>query len=223
MSMLYRSLTSALALSLALASVAHAAQDDIDKVLGSVQVAAGQQAGDVGTVDGAVRIGAGAGVRKVHTVNGAIDTGDRVTAQALSTVNGAIVLGRDGHISGDVSAVNGGIDLGSGGEIDGRVSNVDGRIRVAAAHVAGGIATVAGDIEIGAGARIEGGIRVEKCNTGRLGWFNHCRKPRVVIGPGAVVQGTLDFRRQVDLYVSDSAQVGPIKGATPQRFSGDHP
>jgi len=44
-----------------------------------------------------------------------------------------------------------------------------------------------------------------------------------VIGPHAIVDGTLEFRREVDLYVSDSARVGTIKGATANKFTGDHP
>jgi hypothetical protein len=38
-----------------------------------------------------------------------------------------------------------------------------------------------------------------------------------------VVQGTLEFRRDVVLKVSDSAQIGPVKGATVERFHGDAP
>ena len=90
------------------------------------------------------------------------------------------------------------------------------------AHVAGGIETVGGDITIGADSHVEGGILVDKPG----GWFNfnsNSRLPRVVIGPHAVVQGTLEFRREVVLQVSDSAQIGPVKGATPVKFSGDAP
>jgi hypothetical protein len=49
------------------------------------------------------------------------------------------------------------------------------------------------------------------------------KNPRIVIGPHAVVDGTLEFRRDVDLYVSDTAKVGTITGATASKFSGDHP
>jgi len=46
---------------------------------------------------------------------------------------------------------------------------------------------------------------------------------RVVIGPGAVVKGTLSFQREVKLYVSDRATIGPVEGATVNKFSGEHP
>jgi predicted acyltransferase (DUF342 family) len=81
---------------------------------------------------------------------------------------------------------------------------------------------VAGDITIGANSRVEGGILVDKPNNG---WFHSgsTRKPVIVIGPHAVVQGTLEFRREVVLKVSDSAQIGPVKGATVEKFSGATP
>jgi hypothetical protein len=47
--------------------------------------------------------------------------------------------------------------------------------------------------------------------------------PRIVIGPGASVQGDLRFERSVQLYVSDKATIGSVTGATPIPFSGDAP
>jgi hypothetical protein len=44
-----------------------------------------------------------------------------------------------------------------------------------------------------------------------------------VIGPGAVVKGELRFEREVRLYVSDTATIGNVVGATPVKFSGDRP
>jgi hypothetical protein len=56
------------------------------------------------------------------------------------------------------------------------------------------------------------------------GWFNsNSRAPRIVIGPGAAVQGTLRFERDVRLYVSDKATIGPVTGAAVVRFTGDNP
>jgi hypothetical protein len=49
------------------------------------------------------------------------------------------------------------------------------------------------------------------------------KKPRVVIGPGAVVEGKINFRRAVDLYVSDKAKIGAVEGATAKTFTGDKP
>jgi len=121
-----------------------------------------------------------------------------------------------------VNAVNGSIHLASGAEIGGRLENVNGAIVLDGAHVAGGIGTVGGDITVGADSHVEGGILVDKPNNGWFHWGSD-RKPVIVIGPHAVVQGTLEFRRDVVLKVSDSAQIGPVKGATVERFHGDAP
>ncbi|OZB61480.1 MAG: hypothetical protein B7X39_01650 [Lysobacterales bacterium 14-68-21] len=212
----------ALALALALVvPLAANAQDSIDKVNGSVHVEAGQQVGDASAVNGSVHIEDGATVRKASTVNGSVELGDKAQASEVGTVNGAVTLGAGARISGKVEAVNGAIRLGKGADVGGRVSNVNGAISLDAAHVGGGLGTVSGDINVGADSHVEGGILVEKPG-GWFHWGNH-RPPHVVIGPHAVVQGTLEFRREVVLEVSDSAQIGPVKGATPVKFSGDTP
>jgi hypothetical protein len=209
-----------LALFLPLAAVA--ADNDVDKVNGSVQVDAGQHAGDVGSVNGSVHIGDHAVVQKASTVNGSVDLGAQARAAELGTVNGAIRLASGSQVGGKVEAVNGAIILAQGAQVDGHLSNVNGAITLDAAHVAGGLETVAGDITVGAGSHVEGGILVDKPNNGWFHWGSE-RKPVVVIGPHAVVQGTLEFRRDVVLKVSDSAQIGTVKGATVERFHGDAP
>jgi hypothetical protein len=211
---------SAILLSLCVAGSAFARGVDVDKINGSIQIESGQQAGDLSTVNGSIRIADGASAQKVSTVNGGIDIGERASADSLETVNGGIQLGAGAKVAKTVEAVNGSVQLGKGANIAGHVSNVNGRFTLDAAHIGGGIETVGGDIEIGADSRIEGGILVDK----QHGWFNWGNsKPRIVIGPRAVVQGTLEFRREVDLFVSDSAKIGTVTGATPQKFPGDHP
>jgi cytoskeletal protein CcmA (bactofilin family) len=208
-------------LALLCAGNAHAGQD-VDKLNGSIHVASGERMGDLSTVNGSINLAEGASADAVHTVNGAIRAKDKVSAASLKTVNGSIQLGKHGRIRGDVATVNGSITLDPGADVAGHVSNVNGRIRIDGAHVVGGLETTAGDIHIGAGSHIEGGIMV---NRAHRGWFGNgsSRKPRIVIGPDAVVKGTLDFQQPVDLYVSDRATVGTIKGATAQHFSGDRP
>ena len=213
-------ITAALALGLPLLA---AAQDsDIDKVNGSVQVEAGQHAGAVSTVNGVVHIADGAVVHKTSTVNGAIELGDKAQASEVGTVNGEVTLGSGSRVSGEVSAVNGSLHLAPGADVGGKLDNVNGAIVLDGAHVAGGISTVGGDITVGANSHVEGGILVDKPG----GWFNwnsNNRLPHIVIGPHAVVQGPLEFRRDVVLQVSDTAQIGPVKGATPVKFTGDTP
>jgi len=175
-------------------------------VNGSVRVPAGEHSGAVGTVNGAVEVGESAVVEKVSDVNGPIELGAHASASSVDAVNGTVSLGEAVRVSGGV-------------EVGGAVRNVNGHIVLNGAHVGGGLRTVGGDIDVLGGSRVEGGIVVEKS-----GWFNtDLKKPRIVIGPGASVQGNLHFERPVQLYVSDKASIGPVSGATPVMFSGEQP
>lgn len=154
----------------------------------------------------------------IDKVNSGIGIDDDSTAGTLETVNGGISIGAKGVVRDDAGTVNGSIRLDPDANVGGRVETVNGGITLDRAHVGGGIETVAGDIEIGAGSRVEGGITVRK----PTGWsWGKQRTPRVTIGAGAVVEGTLRFEREVELYVHDSATVGAIEGATAKRYSGD--
>ncbi len=191
-------------------------------VNGSVHVPAGLHSGDVGTVNGEVEVAENAVVKSVRAVNGEIELGAHAAADSITTVNGEVKLAQDAHVQGGITTVNGGVNLAGGTDIGGAVKNVNGHIVLNGAHVAGGLRTVSGDIDVGSGSKVDGGILVQKSSS----WFGSSgdtRKPRIVIGPGAVVQGDLRFERDVELYVSDKATIGPVSGATPVSFSGDKP
>jgi hypothetical protein len=191
---------------------------DIDKVNGSIHVPANAAVGKLSTVNGGINVGANAHAKSAETVNGGIDLDNGVTIDSLETVNGGIRVGEQDKVGKTIEAVNGSITLHTGADVGGRVSNVNGSIKLDAAHIGGGIETSNGDITVGANSRVEGGILVNEDHS----WFHSTsRKPHIVIGPHATVQGTLQFKREVELYVSDSATVGQIEGATPQKFSGD--
>jgi DUF4097 and DUF4098 domain-containing protein YvlB len=195
-----------------------------NSVNGSISIAAGQKSGDVATVNGEVSVGDGATVGSTMTVNGGVKLGSHVAAQSLKTVNGEISLGDATKVSDGVMTVNGALMLDKGVDVGGKLANVNGAIRLVSAHVGGGITTVNGDIEVGGGSRVEGGIHVEKPDFSSDNFKKDRKVPRIVIGPGAVVEGPLRFEREVKLYVSDSATVsGPIEGATAEKFSGDQP
>ena len=147
--------------------------------------------------------------------------GDHATATSLESVNGSIKVGAGAHVSGTVTSVNGDLTLDDGAEVSGALTNVNGTITLTAAHVAGGIKTVNGDMNIIGPSHVEGGIFVEKSSIGLLQLGQHV--PRIVIGPGATVQGELHFERKVQLYVSDKATIGAVTGATPISFTGDSP
>jgi hypothetical protein len=189
-------------------------------VNGSVDIPAGESVESATTVNGAVHVGDGATVGKAATVNGAIHLGQNVTATSAKTVNGGIRVGSGAKVTDDVIAVNGGIDLAKGADVVGRVTNVNGSIRLEAAHVGRGITTFNGDVRVGTGSRVEGGIHVEKPE-GSGDWTHNV--PRIVIEPGAVVEGPLKFEREVRLYVAESAQIGPVEGATVEKYMGEEP
>jgi DUF4097 and DUF4098 domain-containing protein YvlB len=190
-------------------------------VNGSVDVPRGAKRGEVTTVNGSIRIGDDASVSSAHTVNGDIRVGTHATADSVHTVNGAITLGAGARVNTTVTTVNGALALHDDAEVAGAVSSVNGDITLTAAHVAGGLKTVNGDISLRGNSRIEGGILVRKPEFSLFHWESS--GPRIVIGPGAMVSGSLRFEREVRLYVSDRATIGPVTGATPIRFAGETP
>src|SRR5262245_23717728 len=198
---------------LALAGVACDIDSDSDRVNGSVEVAAGQPVQDASTVNGAVRVAEGAAVKDAETVNGGITIGNNATANSVQTVNGSITIGENASVAADVSCVNGSIILHKGADVAGKLANVNGKFELTGAHVGGGIHTVMGDIDVGANTRVEGGIYVERSKGFTISFTKQV--PKIVIGPGATVQGPMKFEREVKLYVSESATIGEVIGATP--------
>lgn len=196
---------------------------NISKVNKSIHVPSGEVAGDVDTVNGSVTIGSGATVRSAETVNGSIRIEASARAESAETVNGSVRIGTDGVVMRDAETVNGAVQLEARADVQGGVETVNGSITLdEQAHVGAGIETVNGDIELGADSRVEGGILVDKP---AMSWFNsNNRKPRITIGPRAQVTGDLVFKREVDLFVHDTARIeGKVIGATAKTFSGDRP
>ena len=192
---------------------------DVSTVNGSIEIEANGIAQEVETVNGGIELGSGAKTRSLDTVNGGVSLGENAQVEGdVETVNGGITLAKAARVTGSIDSVNSGISLAPGAEVQGRVENVNGAIRLEQAHVGGGIGTVGGDIEVGAQSRVEGGIQVKKSRGVNVG---KKKVPRVVVGPGAVVQGPLKFEREVKLYVSETATIGPVEGATAVKFSGD--
>jgi hypothetical protein len=195
--------------------------DGSAKVNGSIDVPAGKQAGAVSTVNGSIHVDDNAAVTSATTVNGSLHLGEHATAVSLTSVNGSITLGHGAHVSGGASTVNGTLTLGDASEVLGALSNVNGKITLDAAHVGGGIKTLNGSMTLSGASRVEGGILVEKSSSGLTQAVEDV--PRIVIGPGATVQGELRFERTVKLFVSDKATIGTVTGATPISFTGDSP
>src|SRR5690606_14662694 len=115
--------------------------------------------------------------------------------------------------------VNGGIFVDSGGNVANNIETVNGAIGIVGTELGGGIETVNGDITVGVDSHVHGGIKVSKPTSNWMPIkFGNNRKPRIVIGPNAVVDGELVFEREVTLYVHTSARIGKVTGATPVAF-----
>jgi hypothetical protein len=185
--------------------------------------------GGLNTVNGKIIVDNGASVENANTVNGRngrVSVGDNVTTEDLSTVNGSIAVGENTKVDGDVGAVNGSITLEKGCIVSREVSNVNGRIELTGAEVGGDIETVNGDVELADASVVKGDLVVEKPSG--WGWDkDKSRKPRIVIGPGSRVEGTIELEREVELFISESAEVGGVSGVMSMddavRYSGDHP
>jgi DUF4097 and DUF4098 domain-containing protein YvlB len=212
-----------LAAAVSLASLAaFASPPNIDKVNGSVRAEAGKEYGSLETVNGSIRVEAGAIARSAETVNGSVSLAEGARIGSIETVNGAVSLAAQAEVEKGIEVVNGGISLGEGALVRGRIEGVNGSISLRAAEVQGGIETVNGNITIGADSRVAGGILVNKPTGSWFNWGSESKKlPRIEIGPRAVVEGDLVFKREVELFVHETAKVGRIEGATAQRFGGD--
>lgn len=211
-----------LALSLLLPLTAFAVDQDINKISDNIRIESGQHADDLSTVSGDIEVGDHAVVGDVNAISGVITVGREAKVTDLGTVSGNIRVGEGAVANGNIGTVSGRIELLPSAQVKGRVSGVSQSITLSDARVGGGIETVSGNITIGAGSVVEGGILVNQPQHGNV-HFGNGHAPTIVIGPKAVVKGTLEFRHEVVLKVSDSAQIGTVKGATPEKFSGANP
>ena len=201
--------------------------DGATSVNGSITVGDGAVVtGSLNTVNGKVRIGDDATIEDASTVNGSMKVGDNVTADELETVNGSISVGTGSRIAGEIDTVNGGITLEKGTVAASNVGNVNGSIELEGSEVGGNIQTVTGDVHLSDASTVKGDIVIEKPSMWSFGSKNN-KMPKVVIGPGSVVEGKIILEREVKLYISESAEVGGVEGEMSMddavRFSGDHP
>ena len=195
-------------------------------VNGSISV--GNQAvvdGSLETVNGTIRIDDDVRLTDASTVNGSIRIGSGVSAIDVESVNGSIRIGDNVVIDGEVSVVNGKITIGQGSSVADGVSNVNGELRIVGSDIGGDMTTVNGDVWLTDNATLRGNLVVEK--PGGWGWGRKRNKPKVVIGPGARVLGTIEAEHAIELYVSESATIGRVTGEIDEndivRFSGARP
>lgn len=199
--------------------------DSRSTVNGSVQV--GRDAvvgGSLSTVNGRIEIGENSQVARVSTVNGRIELGAGSSARAAETVNGGISLGAGSQVEDGVSTVNGSVRLDSGAVVGGAVSAVNGSIALDGAE-AGNLSNHNGNITVDNGSVVHGHVTVHPAQEQRR--FLWMRRDfdvtRIVIGRDSRVAGPLVFKREVELFVHETAEVGEIEGAEAVIFSGDEP
>jgi hypothetical protein len=105
------------------------------------------------------------------------------------------------------------------------VSNVNGEFQISGAEIGGNLSTVNGDVWLTDGSILQGDLIVEK--PGGWGWNRNKRKPRIIIGPNSRVVGQVVLEREVELFISETAEVGGVTGELDMddavRFSGDRP
>jgi hypothetical protein len=179
--------------------------------------------GGLRTVNGSIRVEDGAEIENAKTVNGRLRMGDGVHADNLSTVNGSVTIGEMAAISGDVSAVNGSITVEPEAVVNGELSNVNGRILLTGAEIGGDVTTVTGDVRIDQSV-LKSDLVIEEPSS----WNKASnRKPRIVVGPGSRVEGAIVVEYEVELFISEDAEVTEVRGVMTlddaQRFSGDVP
>ncbi|MGB5332086.1 MAG: hypothetical protein WBM80_00845 [Woeseiaceae bacterium] len=182
--------------------------------------------GTVKTVNGTIRVDEGASIEAASTVNGGVRLSDKVKSESLNTVNGSIKVGENAAVDGEIQAVNGRITVDAGSTIKDGVSNVNGQIELTGTEVGADLKTVNGDITLEGESVVKGDLIVEK-NSG-WGWGkSKSRKPRIIIGPGSRIEGKIILKREVELFISDTAEVGGVEGEMSMddavRFSGDRP
>ena len=197
--------------------------DGASSVNGSVRLGNSTTAnGSVSTVNGSVKVGTNAAILDANTVNGSVTIGDGTRTEDLSTVNGAIRLGMTVSVDGEITAVNGDISSKAGSTVSRSVGNVNGSITLAGSEVGSNVSTVVGDITLEDQTTVQGDLIVEKPQRNNRG-----DKPTIIIGPGSRVVGTVVVEHPVNLFISESANVGGVSGVMSLddavRFSGSRP
>ena len=179
--------------------------------------------GALETVNGTIRVGKNSRIEDAETVNGGVRIDSGVTARDVSSVNGSIRLAENVSVDGEVSVVNGRIEVEHGSKVSRGVSNVNGEISIAGADIGGDLSTVNGDVRLSEKAIVRGDLIVEKPG----GWNDNQRKPQIIIGPESRVGGEIKLEREVELFISDTAQVGGVSGVMGMedavRFKGERP
>lgn len=175
--------------------------------------------GGLRTINGAIHLGAGAQTGDLTIVNGGIALADGAHAGKLEGVNTAVTLGKHALIGADIAIVNGDLRSAPGARIQGSAAVVNGDLALCGTVVSGGLSFVNGTVWLADSSSVQDDITAKQPQ----GSSGNNPPPVVVIGPHALVGGSIIFERPGQLYVSDSAVIHAVQGATAVKFSGNAP
>ena len=178
---------------------------DWHKVMGDIEVSAGDSVGSLRTVNGSIELEHNAQAESVQTTNGRLRIGDFVVVDELATVNGDIRAGQSLKVSGDVRTVNGSIKLKANSRVSESVKTVNGSIELQFTTVGEDVTTTNGDIEL-EGSVVKGDIIFQDVGDG----WNNSSKPTLRVDADSEIKGTIYIRREVTLRISEDASVGEI-------------
>jgi len=200
------------------------AGQDIQEHNNTVFVTAGMSVKDINTVNGRVVLERGASARSVRSVNGRVQIeGEGSFAGSVDTVNGRISVTHGGEIGGSATTVNGRIDLDN--VVIGRnVESSNGSINLFDVIVGENVETRNGDVRL-ENSVVEQDLIIHSRHRVSFLWLIDIKRdePKIIVGPGSEIKGSLIARTDVRLYVHESASIGHIVGATPVSYSGGHP
>ncbi|MGH8278666.1 MAG: hypothetical protein ACRETQ_03760 [Gammaproteobacteria bacterium] len=175
--------------------------------------------GGLRTINGAIHLGAGAQTGNLTIVNGPITLTDGAQAGKLEGVNSSVTLGKNVLISSDIAIVNGALRTASGTRLDGSAAIVNGNMALCGTVVSGHLSFVNGTVWLADSSSAQGDITAQQPK----GSTENNPPPVVVIGPHAIVGGSIIFERPGKLYVSDTAVIHAVQGVTPAKFSSATP
>lgn len=188
------------------------------------EIAVGHLPRPVYSVDGGVHLAARAEAGKIRSVHGGVTLGEGATAKTIDTVDGPVALERGATCRHDLSAVDRRVSLAPGGHVGGNVRTLVAGLDGHDAEIAGAIHTVSGKILLHGTTHVGKGICLDKPRPSTDAQDEVWKRlPRVVIGPGVVVDGPIVAARGGTLWVSRQARIGAVEGIRTQWFDGATP
>ncbi|GAB5501305.1 MAG: hypothetical protein PsegKO_36160 [Pseudohongiellaceae bacterium] len=184
----------------------------LSRINGSIDIDAGQNVGDVSTINGKVRISRDASAGSIDTINGGIAIHPGASITRAESVNGGIRIDRDVRVAESLKTVNGGIHTGPGSSVGSDIKTLNGKIELRNSRIVGDVQSANGDIELRDGTVVEGDIiiRGKRSWLGRLFSFGNHQLSELEVDADSTVLGDVHLYREVELRISDDAQVGDI-------------